>query len=193
MRISFWQLRHPWRHGKLSIPLASVLFHSIYPLSLNLLISTSLPYFVREAISEIYMKRQFPSSFLSLHSLTLHWDQTDLKNGIWGTNEIRSASFGMLFFGRKWLVSLFTRFRVTNGQEVAKITPALVCSPYLTEGWEHRLAVSSETAAPLWCIGVNIFLTFLRTDFHHWIHLYFWGYVINESGHSFSSPRLSPL
>lgn len=54
-----------------SISLCAV-FHSICPLSLNLLISTSLPYFVREAISEIYMKRQFPPSFLSPHSLTLH-------------------------------------------------------------------------------------------------------------------------
>lgn len=52
-----------------SISLCAV-FHSICPLSLNLLISTSLPYFVREVISEIYMKRQFPSSFLSLHSLS---------------------------------------------------------------------------------------------------------------------------
>lgn len=54
-----------------SISLCAV-FHSICPLSLNLLISTSLPYFVREAISEIYMKGQFSPSFLSPHSLTLH-------------------------------------------------------------------------------------------------------------------------
>lgn len=106
------------------------------------------------------------------------------------TNEIRSASFWMLIFGWKWLVSLFTCFSVTNSQRWLKLR-LRVCVPFapLTKGWEPGLAVSSETPARLWCIEVNIFLTFLRTDFHHWIHLYFWGCVINESGHSFSSPH----
>lgn len=116
----FWQLRHPWRHGKLSIPLASALFHSICPLSLNLLISTSLPYFVREAISEIYMKRQFaPLPFFPL-TLTLHWDQTDLKNGVCTLMKFAPHHIGCYSSDGSRLCLYLLVLCVTNGQSWQK-------------------------------------------------------------------------
>lgn len=174
MRISFWQLRHPWRHGKLSLPLASVLFHSICPLSLNLLISTSLPYFVREAISEIYMKRQFPSSPPPLAPPLSHTPLRSDGSKEWHLcgNDICSASFPMLFFGWEWLVSLFTRFGVTNGQSWCKLRQrwcsTLIWLKAASIGWQsaQRLQLHFDVLELIssWHFSGQIFITgFIRT------------------------------